>query len=98
MIIEIVKIALTVISLVFAGVQIYFLTYNIKANKQWNAQDVSFKFCLEYNNVLNDININLKQSLNLISELELNESSAFYVELLIPIHLKDLKIEKKLNK
>ena len=77
MMIEIIKIVLTVISLLFASIQVYFLTYNIKANKKWSAQDAAFKFCLEYNNVLNDISINLKQSLNLISELELNKCRSF---------------------
>lgn len=98
MTLEIVKIILTVISLLFAGVQVYFLTYNIKANKKWNAQDAAFKFCLEYIDLLNDISIPLKMSLNLISEVELNESSAYYVELFNPNTADGLKNREEIKK
>lgn len=98
MTIEIVKIILTVISLLFAGIQVYFLTYNIKENRKWNAQDAAFKFCLEYINLLNDINISLKKSLNLISETELNEDSAYYVELFNPNTTDGIKNREEIKK
>lgn len=98
MAIEIIKIVLTVISLLFAGVQIYYLTYNIKANKKWSAQDVTFKYCIEYNNLLSDININLKNKLNLIREVELNEDNAFYIELFNPNTSEGLKNREEIKK
>lgn len=80
MIIELIKVALTVISVLFAGVQIYFVSSNMKSNREWNAKDMAFKYCMDYNNLIHTINKKVKKELNIISITELNKDSIFYAE------------------
>ncbi len=81
MTIEIIKLFLTVISLLFTGTQIYFVASNIKSNMKWNAQNAAFNYCSGYSDLLDKIDESIKLELNLITINELNQSSVFYANL-----------------
>lgn len=80
MTIEVIKLFFTILSLLFAGTQIYFVASNIKSNMKWNAQDAAFKYCIDYSNILDKIDYDIKLKLNLITINELNQSSVFYAD------------------
>lgn len=98
MALEILKIFLTVIALVFTAIQILFLTRQIKINKKWNAQDASFKYCMSYGELLNGLSSDIKNCLNLIVIDELNESSEFYVNLFNIKTPEGIKNREEVNK
>ena len=75
---EIIRIALTVIALVFTAIQIISLTRQVKSNKSWNARDAAFKYCREYSALLKNLTPSFKDGLNLVPLEELNESEEFY--------------------
>lgn len=55
MILEIIKLVLTIITVMFTAIQIIFLIAEIKSNKKWNAQDAAFKYCIRYSDVISNI-------------------------------------------
>lgn len=98
MLLEIFKIVLTVVSVLFAGTQVLFLTYNIKANKKWSSQDTAFKYCIEYNNLINDIDTNFKNLLNLTNNMELNKETFLYSKYFDPKTTEGIKNREEANK
>lgn len=52
---EIIKLVLTIITVMFTAVQIVFLISEIKSNKKWNAQDAAFKYCIRYSDVIKNM-------------------------------------------
>lgn len=78
MVVEIIKITLTVVSLIFTGIQILFLAQNVKENREWNARDAAFKYCIEYNKLINEIDFNFKNELNITNNTKLKIESFSY--------------------
>lgn len=58
---EIVKLILTMITVLFTGIQLFLLVLEIKSNKKWNQQNAAVKYCIRYRKVIKEIdNFELK--------------------------------------
>ncbi len=48
LILDLVGTVVTVIALLFTGIQVFLLVSEIKQNKKWNAQNAAFNYCMSY--------------------------------------------------
>lgn len=52
MVLDLVKTGVTVIALLFTGIQVFLLVAEIRQNKKWNAQNAAFNYCMSYSELL----------------------------------------------
>lgn len=52
---EIIKLILTVITIIFAAFQVYFLKSEIKETQKWNTKNAAFNYCIHYSDIIKNI-------------------------------------------
>lgn len=52
---EIIKLILTVITIIFAAFQVYHLKCETKATQKWNTKDAAFNYCVRYSDIIKNI-------------------------------------------
>ena len=72
-VIEIIKISLTVIALLFTCIQIMFLVSEIKSNKKWNSQNAAFHYCAQYSELFGRENSKINNILTKFNGDNFNE-------------------------
>lgn len=52
---EIIKLILTVITIIFAAFQVRHLKRETKENQKWNTKDAAFNYCIRYSDIIKNI-------------------------------------------